>query len=139
MVPHSVSYGTTRYQMTRSALDDGINAKGDAHVTATCILWEHRIQRDRVGDRRGTLLLAGTPPSTALGGPATAAHPAQLPLRRNGIPGPGGRLARSAACLRDCRGIWRHRRSGFSAAVAAVAAKCSRLAGRVDLQRLGLS
>jgi hypothetical protein len=66
--------------------------EGDAHVTATRILWEHRIQRDRVGDCRGTLHLAGTPRSTTLGGLATAAHPAQLPLPRNGIPGPGRRI-----------------------------------------------
>src|SRR5262245_34503317 len=76
--------------------------KGDAHVAATRILWEHRIQRDRMGDRRGTLHLAGTPPATALGGVATAAHPAQLPLPRNGVPGPGSRIARSPARLRDC-------------------------------------
>src|SRR5215468_9960875 len=116
-----------------------LKAKGDAHVAATRILWEHRIQRDRMGDRRGTLPLAGTPPSTTLGGVATAAHLAQLPLPRNGIPRPGRRIARSAACLRDCRGLWRHRRRGSGAALAAVATKCPRIARRVDLQRVGLS
>src|SRR5262245_28461828 len=92
-----------------------------------------------MGDRRGTLHLAGTPPSTTLGGVATASHPAQLPLPWFGIPGPGRRIARSAACLRDCRGLWRHRRSSSGVALAAVAATCPRLTRRVDLQRLGLS
>src|SRR5215813_8458542 len=123
MVPHSVSHGTKWYHLRRSALDDRINAKGDAHVAATRILWKHRIQRDRMGDRRGTLPLAGTPPSTTRGGVATAAHLAQLPLPRNGISRSGRRIARSPACLRDCRGLWRHRRSGFGAAVAGVAAE----------------
>src|SRR6476659_7209232 len=127
-----LAYGRQRVDITRS------QAKGDAHVAATRILWEHRIQRDRVGNCRGTLHLAGTPPSTTLGGLATAAHPAQLPLPRNGIPGPGRRLAGSATCLRHGCGLWRHRRRSSGAAVAVVLAKCSRLTHGVDLQRLGL-
>src|SRR5262249_49771336 len=84
------------------------------------------------------LHLARTPPSTTLGGVAAAAHPAQLPLPRIGIPGAGRRIARSAACLRDGRGLWRHHRSGFGAGVAAVAGTWPRRTCRVDIQRVGL-
>src|SRR5580704_6788167 len=68
------------------------NRKGDAYVAAAQLLWEHRIQRDRVGDGYGTLHLAATAPSTTVGGVATAAHPPQLPLHRLGLPGPRRRV-----------------------------------------------
>src|ERR1051326_120304 len=84
-----LAYGRWRVDIS------GSTAKGDAHVASTCILREHRVQRDRVGDRRGTLHLAGTPHSSTVGGPATAVHPAHLPLHRVGIPGPGRRIAGS--------------------------------------------
>src|SRR5215510_6937997 len=140
----ALDIGTKWYHTRSHTVPRGTTAawraitKGDTHVTATRILWEHRIQRDRVGDCRGTLHLAGAPPSTTRGGVATAAHPTQLPLPRNGIPGPGRRIAGSAARLRDCRGLWRHHRCGSGAVVDADAAKDPRLPRRVDFQRLGL-
>src|SRR5215510_6505524 len=88
LLSFAIDIGTKWYHTSSQTVPIGTATKGGAHVTASSILWKHRIQRDRVGDRRGRLHLAGTPGSTTVGGAATAAHPAQLPFPRNGIPGP---------------------------------------------------
>src|SRR5579864_8161269 len=76
---HTKADGTYWYHMTRRSNE----------VAASRLLWEHRIQRNRVGNRRGTLHLAATPSSRTVRGPATSARPPQLPLHRVGVSGPG--------------------------------------------------
>src|ERR1051326_3705112 len=106
---------------------------------ASRILRQHGSQPVRVGDLRGTVHMAGAPRSATGGGVAADAHPARLPLYGVGGPGPGGRIARSAKCLRDWRRLRRHdcRRSG--GVVAVDARQSPRYTARVGLQRVGLA
>ena len=70
---------------------------------------------------------------------ATAAHPAQLPVHRIGLPGPARGVARSPVCLRAFRGLWGPHCSDTRIVGAAIAATWDWLCPRVDLQCLGLS
>src|SRR5262245_44890382 len=53
LLSFALDIGTKWYHTEVETVPIGTNAKGDGDVTATRILWKHRLQRDRVGDRRG--------------------------------------------------------------------------------------
>src|SRR5690242_18511831 len=87
----SVPHGTTLGQMV--PIGTILIMRRGNEGAAIRLLREHRIQRDRVGNRRNALHLAATPPSRAVRGPATSARPPHLPLYRAGLPGPGRGVA----------------------------------------------
>jgi hypothetical protein len=64
--------------------------EGGIHRATTddLVFREHRIQLHRVGDRRRSIYLAGTPPPSTGRSVAAVAYPAQFPLHWIGSPGP---------------------------------------------------
>src|SRR6185312_7445859 len=112
---------------------------GDAYVVATLLFREYCLQLHRVGDRHVAIHLAATSPPATVRGAAASSHPAQLPLRRLGVPGPGRRIARSAVRLRACRRLRGYRCGDTRVAFAGIAVTWSWRRHRMELQSLGLS
>ena len=72
---------------------------GDGYANAIRFFRQHRIQLDRVGNGRGPIYLAGTPPPAADRSITASAHAAQLPLHRVSISGPRGCVAWTAVAF----------------------------------------